>query len=167
MSIMDATVSQAQIWLEQLLKLMGFPSTVTVEDRTEKTLVMGPWLVIDASPLTPEQKQHLLADQGAPLDAIQYLVNTAMNTGSRGNPESLPPFTVELGDFRQRRQLELIALSEAAAQQVRDTHQPVAMEGMSSGDRRQVHSFFEESADLETESQGQEPHRRLVIRPRR
>lgn len=167
MSIMDATVSQAQIWLEQLLKLMGFPSTVTVEDRTEKTLVMGPWLVIDASPLTPEQKQHLLADQGAPLDAIQYLVNTAMNTGSRGNPESLSPFTVELGDFRQRRQLELIALSEAAAQQVRDTHQPVAMEGMSSGDRRQVHSFFEESADLETESQGQEPHRRLVIRPRR
>ena len=79
----------------------------------------------------------------------------------------MPQFTVELGDFRKRRQLELITLSEEAAQKVRDTLQPVSMEGMTSGDRRQVHSFFEESTDLETESQGQEPYRRLVIRPRR
>ena len=165
---MEATVSQAQTWLEQLLGLMGFPSKVTVEERTEKTLVMGPWLIIDQTSLAPEQTQHLLADQGAPLDAIQYLVNTAVNLGTGGNnQETMPQFTVELGDFRQRRQLELITLSEEAAQKVRDTLQPVSMEGMTSGDRRQVHSFFEESTDLETESQGQEPYRRLVIRPRR
>ncbi|MFN9176551.1 MAG: protein jag [Synechocystis sp.] len=164
---MEATVSQAQTWLEQLLDLMGFASKVTVEDRTEKTLVMGPWLVIDQTPLSPEQIQYLLADQGAPLDAIQYLVNTAINLGTGVNRETLLPFTVELGDFRQRRQLELMALSQDAAQKVRDTNQSVALEGMTPGDRRQVHSFFEESADLETESQGQEPYRRLVIRPRR
>ncbi|MEY2984567.1 MAG: hypothetical protein RLZZ568_1184 [Cyanobacteriota bacterium] len=164
---MDATANQARIWLEQLLELMGFPSGVTIEDHTEQTLVMGAWLVIDESHLTPEQIQHLLANQGAPLDAIQSLLNAALNLGIRGNTETLPPFTVELDNFRQRRQRELIALSEAAAQKVRATHQPVAMEGMSSGDRRQVHTFFEESADLETESQGQDPHRRLVIRPRR
>lgn len=164
---MDATINQAQTWLEQLLDLMGFPSKVTVEERTEKTLVMGPWLVIDQTQLSPEKVQMLLADQGTTLDAIQYLVNTVINLGNSGNTETFAPFTVELGEFRQRRQLELIALSEAAAQRVRDTHQPVAMEGMTSGDRRQVHSFFQESADLETESQGQEPHRRLVIRPRR
>jgi spoIIIJ-associated protein len=163
---MDATVSQAQTWLEQLLNLMGLPAQVTAEERVENTMAMGPWLVIDETQLSTEQIQAILADQGAPLDAIQYLVNTAITMGLSGNPETLPPFTVELGDFRQRRQGELVALSEAAAQKVRNTHQPVAMEGMTPGDRRQVHSFFEESGDLETESQGQEPHRRLVIRPR-
>jgi len=164
---MEATVNQAQTWLEQLLKLMGLPTQVTAAEKTEKTLVVGPWLVIDDTPLSPDQVQQLLADQGAPLDAIQYWINTALNAGIGANAEIPPQFTVELGDFRQRRQLELISLSEAAAQKVRDTHQAVTMEGMNSGDRRQVHSFFEESADLETESQGQEPYRRLVVRPRR
>ena len=92
---MEATVSQAQTWLEQLLGLMGFPSKVTVEERTEKTLVMGSWLIIDQTSLAPEQTQHLLADQGAPLDAIQYLVNTAVNLGTGGNnQETMPQFTV-------------------------------------------------------------------------
>lgn len=164
---MEVMVNQAQTWLEQLLTLMGFPTRVTVAEKTEKTLVVGPWLVIDDALLSAEQIHYLLADQGAPLDAIQYWLNATLNLATGAKVESLDQFTVELANFRQGRQLELMALSEAAAQKVRDTQQPVTLEGMTSGDRRQVHSFFEESADLETESQGQEPYRRLVIRPRR
>ncbi|WLT37268.1 hypothetical protein NON20_15120 [Synechocystis sp. B12] len=44
---MEKIVTQAQNWLEELLTLMGFPSTVTVAENKENTLVMGPWLVIE------------------------------------------------------------------------------------------------------------------------
>ncbi len=159
-------MKQAQIWLEQLLSLMNFPAQVMVAEQFEKSLVMGPWLVIDENSLSPSQVQALLAERGNALDALQYLLNYVVNADGSSSLAPATTFTVELANFRSNRQSELISLSEAAAKQVRDTHQPVELDVMTSVDRRQVHSFFEESADLETESQGQEPYRRLVIRPR-
>ena len=37
---------------------------------------------------------------------------------------------------------------------------------LSSAERRQIHTLLKEATDLETESQGEEPHRRLVVRLR-
>ena len=164
---METIVIQAQAWLEQLLDLMGFPSSVTVAEVKENSLVMGPWLVIDDKALSPSQIEHLLAENGLALDAIQYLLNETMRAIAVNSDTAFIPITVELAEFRSRRHLELISLSEVAAKQVRETHQSVEMTDMTAADRRQVHSFFENAQDLETESQGYEPHRRLVVRPRR
>jgi spoIIIJ-associated protein len=165
--MMDKTVTQAQTWLEQLLNLMGFPSPVAVAEVKENSLVMGPWLVIDDKTLSPTQIEGLLAENGLALDAIQYLLNAVIGSKLGEGLTTLTPITVELAEFRTRRQLELISLSETAAKQVRETHQSVEIADMTAADRRQVHSFFEDSQDIETESQGYEPHRRLVLRPRR
>lgn len=164
---MEKIVTQAQNWLEELLTLMGFPSTVTVAEDKENTLVMGPWLVIEEKNLSSSQIERLLAENGLALDAIQYLLNASLRPAVADGGINFTPITVELAEFRSRRQSELISLSEMAAQRVRETFEPVEMEDMTAADRRQVHSFFEDSQDLETESQGYEPHRRLVIRPRR
>ncbi len=164
---METTVIRAQAWLEQLLNLMGLPSKVTVAEVKENSLVMGPWLVIDDKALSSAQVEELLAENGLALDGVQYLLNTAMRPTVVEGAAVFTPITVELAEFRARRQLELISLSEMAAKQVRETHQPVEINNMNAADRRQVHSFFEASQDLETESQGLEPHRRLVVRPRR
>lgn len=164
---MENAVVEAQVWLEKLLDLMGFTSRVTVAEAKENTLTMGPWLVIEEKSLSPAQVETLLAEKGLVLDSIQYLLNTAMRSSMGEKEVTASQFTVELAEFRFHRQLELISLSEMAAQQVRETHQPVEMADMSPADRRQVHSFFEDAQDLETESQGYEPHRRLVLRPRR
>lgn len=164
---METMVIQAQAWLEQLLDLMGFPSSVTVAEVKENTLVAGPWLVIDHKTLSPGQVAGLLGENGLALDAIQYLLNTAMGSNLSQGTGRINPITVELAEFRSRRQSELISLSEMAAQQVRETNQSVEITDMTAADRRQVHSFFENSQDIETESQGYEPHRRLVVRPRR
>lgn len=164
---METIVIQAQAWLEQLLNLMGFSSPVTVAKVKENTLVAGPWLVIDDQALSAAQVEKLLAENGLALDTIQYLLNEAMRPTAVNSNTAFTPITVELADFRFRRQSELISLSEVAAKQVRETHEPVEMTDMTAADRRQVHSFFESAQDLETESQGYEPHRRLVVRPRR
>lgn len=164
---MEKTVNEAKAWLEELLGLMGMPCSVAVTESQANSLVMGPWLVIDEKGLTAAQIDGLLGDHGEGLDAIQYLLNSMLRHRLGDGEAVFTPLTVELDQFRAKRQLELISLSETVAQQVRETHQPVEMAHMSAADRRQVHSFFKDAQDLETESQGQEPHRRLVVRPRR
>jgi spoIIIJ-associated protein len=52
------------------------------------------------------------------------------------------------------------------AEQVRQTGQEVEIKSLSSAERRQIHTFLKDANDLSTESRGQEPDRRLVIRLR-
>ena len=60
----------------------------------------------------------------------------------------------------------MTALLENATAQVRETGQEVEISDLSSAERRQMHSFLQNSEDLTTESRGQEPHRKLIVRLR-
>ncbi|MBD0363233.1 MAG: RNA-binding protein, partial [Coleofasciculus sp. C3-bin4] len=122
------------------------------------------WLTIDQTKLTPEQIQTLIGPEGAALDAIQYLANSILNLGQDEGQQAA--YTIELDGYRTRRQEELWAMASHAAQQVRETGEEFEMKSLSSAERRQVHTFLKECDDLETQSQGQEPDRRLVVRRR-
>lgn len=152
-------------WLETLLQLMGFPTTVTVEHPS--SVLSEPderWLVIHEDQLTPEQIALLIGEKGENIDAMQYLANTLINLSV--DTEEQQGFTVELNGYRLQRQAELKAWTQQVAQQVRQTGQEVEMASLSSAERRQIHTFLQDVEDLETESRGQEPDRRLVVKPR-
>ena len=156
----ESQMQRGQQWLAQFLKLASLPAEVSIEshEQWEDT-----WLTIDSASLTLEQIQALTGTDGAVLDALQYLANTTLNLGRA--KEDQQAFTVELDGYRLRRRAELQALAEQAAQQVRDTGEAYEMAALSAAERRQVHTFFQSFADLETFSQGTEPDRRLVVRP--
>jgi spoIIIJ-associated protein len=162
---MEQQIQRGQQWLKQLLILMGTRADVkvgkVVSDPTESEAC---WLIIDESALIPEQIELLIGEKGETLDAIQYLANTLLNIGLDSPTQKA--FTVELDGYRVRRQAELLTLAEKVAQAVRETGQEMEMKDLSSAERRQVHNFLKEAEDLETESRGQEPHRRLVVRLR-
>ncbi len=48
---------------------------------------------------------------------------------------------------------------------VRTTGREVEVKSLSSAERRQVHTLLKGFEDLESFSQGKEPHRHLVVRP--
>lgn len=171
-------MQQGQEWLEQLLSLAGFASAVQAsrhldslsdlaegdaEDTTEDR--QSYWLTISESNLSPEQIQSLTGPEGGVLDAIQYLANTLLNLGQ--SQEQQRAYTIELNGYRARRQAELKAMAEHAAEQVRQTGQEFEMKSLSSAERRQVHTFLKACPDLETYSRGREPDRRLVVRQSR
>ena len=153
---------KGQQWLEELLKLMGIEATVKIGTPPEN-LQEESWLVIDEIQ-SPEQIQILIGEQGATIDAVQYLTSTILNLGTDSDAQR--PFTVELDGYRARRQKELVNLVQKVVDQVRETGQEVEMKSLSSAERRQIHTLLKESDDLETESRGQEPERRLVVRLR-
>ncbi|NET49769.1 MAG: RNA-binding protein, partial [Merismopedia sp. SIO2A8] len=145
-------------WLEQFLQITGLSSKVTV-DISKLETEGSCWLVIDPEALSPHQIESLIGNQGTGLDAIQYLANTILNVGcERGEQQA---YTIELNGYRVQRQAELRDLAESAATNVRETGEEFEIKDLSSAERRQIHTLFQDWEDLETESRGKEPDRRL------
>lgn len=163
--ISNQPMQRGQQWLEELLRLSKLPAEVQVTDEaTVDDDRPSYWLTIEPTKLTPGQIQILTGPDGAALDAIQYLANSILNQGQDEQQQAV--YTVELNGYRRQRQEELRALANQAAQQVRETGLEVEMRSLSAAERRQVHTFLKECEDLETQSRGQEPDRRLVVRRR-
>jgi len=95
---------------------------------------------------------------------MQYLANTLLHIGAGHKGEG--SFTIEVAGYRQQRQAELQILADQIAKKVRQTGHQSEIKHLSSAERRQVHSYLEKAEDLITESRGQEPDRRLVVRLR-
>lgn len=156
---------RGQQWLETLLQLSGVATDVKAELETVQGSdfpeVGSYWLTINEAGLTPEKIQILIGSEGEVLDAIQYLANAILNLNQTQQQAS---YTVELNGYRVHRQAEIQAMAEQAALTVRSSGQEVELKSLSSAERRQVHTFLKDFTDLETFSQGKEPHRYLVVR---
>jgi len=162
---MDEQIQRGKKWLETLLTLMGVPASVTIGRVEQEERAISCWLTIDETKLTPTVIEHLIGKKGETIDALQYLANVLLNIGVFDGEERF--FTVELNGYRIRRQAELMAIAQKAADRVRITGMPEEIRYLSSVERRQVHSFLEKSGDLATESEGNEPDRRLIVKLRR
>ena len=159
---MDSQLSSGKEWLDRLLALMDLTAGVKTEGFETVDADSSNWLNIDGGELTPEQKERLIGNKGESIDAIQYLANTILNLNA--DPEAQNSFVIELDGYRVKRNQELATLTEEAIEQVRSTGEEAEIAGLSSAERKQIHSLLEETADLKSESRGQEPDRRLVVR---
>jgi spoIIIJ-associated protein len=162
----DSPITRVQQWLKTLLEKSGISDDVEIQVNLDKNHESpeqdGYWLTIDKTNLTPEQVQALIGNDGSVLDAIQYLANSILNLNQP--PEQQASYVIELDGYRVKRQGEIMAIAESAAEQVRTTGQEVTIKSLSSAERRQIHSLFQDFADLETFSRGKEPQRHLVVR---
>lgn len=104
----------------------------------------------------------LIGKHGQTLDAIQYLVNAIIH---RSGAESRKYAVVDAAGYRARRQATLESLALRAAERVRAGEERVELEPMSAVERKIVHLRLKEEADIATESEGDEPHRYVVVFP--
>lgn len=74
-------------------------------------------------------------------------------------------FTLDINEYRMRRLEGLKQDVKNAAKEVRTYKREVPLRPMSSFERRIVHLLLAEYPDITTESIGQEPDRRVVIKP--
>jgi spoIIIJ-associated protein len=153
---------RGQQWLEKFLRLAGLPAPVSTEMQGQGA-DKSCWLTIAHQSLSPEQITALTGDHGQVLDSLQYLATSILNLGQ--SDEAQGAYTIELAGYRDRRQQVLTKLTEEAITAVRATGQEYEIKSLSSAERRQVHGLLEQYPDVENFSRGQEPDRRLVVRP--
>ena len=162
---MESQLQLGKQWLEELLKLMNLPATVTTEGFEKvATDSNSLWLNINTSNFTPEQIASTIGEGGETIDAIQYLANTILNLNLE--PESQRSFTIEIDGYRVKRYYELESLVSETVSKVRQTGEEIEVQGLSSAERKQIHTLLQNSEDLASESRGQEPNRVLVVKLR-
>ena len=105
----------------------------------------------------------LIGRHGQTIDAIQYLANAIV---FRGRYDERKPVVVDAAGYRDRRQATLDALALRTAEQVAATGQRIELEPMTAVERKIVHERLKEDPEVETGSEGTEPHRFVVVYPR-
>ena len=165
----DTRVKRGEQWLKELLQLSGFSVEIKV-DKEESGLgekdplsLNSYWLTIEESNLSENQIQNLIGRDGKVLDAIQYLANSILNLNQE--TEEQASYTVELNSYRVHRLAEIRNMIDEVIDRIRTTGREVEVKSLSSTERRQVHTLLKGFEDLESFSQGKEPHRHLVVRP--
>ena len=101
----------------------------------------------------------LIGKRGQTIDSLQYISNLMIN--GRGIKDL--NVILDTGNYRKRRRDTLEALARNIARKVREKRQSVKLEPMSRFERHIIHTTLQNSKDVRTYSEGNEPHRYVVI----
>jgi spoIIIJ-associated protein len=103
---------------------------------------------------------ELVGRRGEVLEALQELTRLAVHrqTGTRAR------LMLDVGGYRARRRAELTEVGRDAADEVKRTGTPKPLGAMTPFERKVVHGAVAE-VGLQSESEGEEPNRRVVVYP--
>jgi spoIIIJ-associated protein len=138
-------------YLERLLDILDVDGDIDLDvegDRASVAIVGG-------------QLTDLVGRDGAVLDALQELTRLAVaqSTGVRSR------LMLDVGGFRAKRRADLSSLAGEAARRVAESRQPERLTPMNPFERKVVHDVITSVAGVRSESEGEEPNRRVVILP--
>ena len=103
----------------------------------------------------------LIGERGANLAALEHIVRKILYKKQAEDTR----ITLDINDYRMRRMEDLKQEVKAAAKEVRLYSKSVPLQPMTSFERRIVHLLLDEYPDITTESSGEEPERRVTIKP--
>ncbi len=105
----------------------------------------------------------LVGPKGNTLSALQELTRTVVQRNAEG--AKTDRLRVDVAGYRVRRTAALREFAQKLATEVAESGNEKLLEPMSAADRKVVHDAITDVEGVETGSEGQEPRRRVVIRP--
>lgn len=110
---------------------------------------------------TAEDGRLLIGKNGQNLNALEHIVRMV---SLRHHPEQRV-VSVDINNYHAEQTQQLVTMIRTTAERVQQTRRSEALEPMTSYQRRIVHTELASYGGLATESVGQDPHRRVVIKP--
>jgi len=105
----------------------------------------------------------LIGRHGNTLEALNLVFNNSFNAGVRNNRRY---YTIDAEGYRAHRADQLKNLALATLELVTREQKPQKLEPMLPSERKIIHLALASSELVRTESEGEEPERRVVIHPR-
>jgi spoIIIJ-associated protein len=138
-------------YLERLLDILDVDGDIDLDvegDRASVAIVGG-------------RLGDLIGPDGATLEALQELTRLAVaqSTGVRSR------LMLDVGEFRAKRRADLTALAGETARRVGTSGQPERLAPMNPFERKVVHDVIAAVDGVRSESEGEEPQRRVVVLP--
>ena len=75
-------------------------------------------------------------------------------------------FTIDIGEYKKQHEERLIRLAKKIAKEVATSKIEAKLDPMNSYERRIIHTTLAEDNRVRTESEGEEPNRYVVIKPK-
>jgi spoIIIJ-associated protein len=137
-------------YVEGLLDVADLDGDIDMDVEGDRALVSVVGATLD----------ELVGPRGEVLEALQELTRLAVHrqTGARTR------IMLDVGGYRQRRRAELTEAGRAAADEVQRTGVAKKLAAMNPFERKVVHDAVA-AAGLQSESEGEEPDRRVVVQP--
>lgn len=147
----DSPAGKAIAYIETVLKAVGCENTeIKVASREGGSIIL----------LNGENLSIVIGRRGETLDALQYLASLAANNGG-GHYK----ISVNIGDYRERREETLISLAKRISAQVLKTGKSRTLEPMNPYERRIIHTAVQNIDGVVSNSFGDGVGRRVVISP--
>ena len=137
-------------YIEGLLDVADLDGDIDMDVEGDRALVSVVGATLD----------ELVGSKGEVLEALQELTRLAVHrhTGMRTR------IMIDVGGYRQRKRAELAETGRDAADEVKRTGVPKKLWAMNPFERKIVHDAVA-AAGLRSESEGEEPDRRVVVLP--
>jgi spoIIIJ-associated protein len=137
-------------YLEELLDIADLDGDLDMDVEGDRALVS----------VVGDTLDELVGTRGVVLEALQELTRLAVQrqTGERTR------MMLDVGGYRARRRAELTEFGRDAADEVRQTGVPKRLTPMTAFERKVVHDAVA-AAGLRSESEGEDPDRRVVVYP--
>ncbi|MER6498879.1 R3H domain-containing nucleic acid-binding protein [Streptomyces sp. NPDC001455] len=140
-------------YLEGLLDIADLDGDIDMDVEADRAAVS---IISDSA----RDLQKLVGRDGEVLEALQELTRLAVHreTGDRSR------LMLDIAGFRAKKRAQLAELGAKAADEVKNTGQPVKLDPMTPFERKVVHDAVA-AAGLRSESEGEEPQRFVVVLP--
>ncbi|MFC5801192.1 protein jag [Streptomyces formicae] len=141
-------------YLEGLLDIADLDGDIDMDVEADRAAVS---IISDTS---GRDLQKLVGRDGEVLEALQELTRLAVHreTGDRSR------LMLDIAGFRAKKRAELAELGAKAADEVKNSGEPVKLKPMTPFERKVVHDAVA-AAGLRSESEGEEPQRFVVVLP--
>ncbi len=136
----------------EVVKNMGLDPKIETKKRKDNIIFT----------LIAENNGILIGKNGRTIDAIQTIIRTAVYNEINDNYN----FMIDVSDYKQKNEARLERLAKYTAKDVARTKISVKLDPMNSYERRIIHNILNDSKDVDTVSQGEEPNRYVVIKPK-
>jgi spoIIIJ-associated protein len=145
-------VKDIKDYLVNLLKNMGYTVNIEIKNKEEV-----PKYVIFS-----DNDALLIGKNGKNLKALTTIVNGYLNT-ELGRTYK---FIIDVNEYKEKREHSLERLAKRIAREVATTKVEAKLDSMNSYERRIIHSILSNNKRVYTESEGEEPNRYVVIKPK-
>lgn len=142
---------KAGLFLREMLVNMGITAQVEIFRRKDNVILN----------INGKDLGILIGKHGQTLDAMQYLINLAVNK----DKEHKERIIIDIEGYRRRREETLRRLALKIAEKVRRERRKEVLEPMSPHERRIIHSTLQDYKDVFTYSEGVDPYRHVIISP--
>ena len=139
-------------YLIKILKLMGYNANVEVKNKEEV-----PKYIIFS-----DNDALLIGKNGKNLKALSLIVSQYLNK-ELGRTFK---FMIDVNEYKEKREQSLERLAKRIGREVRATKIEAKLDSMNSYERRIIHNALTNYKGVYTESEGEEPNRYVVVKPK-